>query len=80
MPINIIKIHTYSPRVHAPYLSRDPTRGYLMGSDPVIVVANSVYRHDQSIDLEEFMIQLLPYGLTEMRRRSVMSVAHLSYC
>jgi hypothetical protein len=49
-----------------------------MSSDPVIVVANSVYRHDQSIDLGEFMIQLLLYGPTEIRRRPVMSVAHLS--
>ena len=50
-----------------------------MDSDPVTVVANSVHRHDQSIDLG-IMIQTLPYDLTEMRRRSVMLVIHLSSC
>ena len=37
--------------VHTPWLSCNPTHGNLMGSDPVTVVANSVYRHDQSIGL-----------------------------
>jgi len=50
-----------------------------MDSDPVTVVANSVHRHDQSIDLG-IMIQTLPYDLTEMRRRSVMLVIHLLSC
>jgi len=47
-----------------------------MGSDPVTMVANSVYCHDQW----EFMIQILPDNLTEMKRLSVMLVAHLSSC
>jgi len=36
--------------MHTPYLSRNPTRGFLMGSYPVTVMANSLHRHDQSID------------------------------
>ena len=34
-----------------PYLSCNVTHVNLMGSDPVTVVTNYVYRHDQSIDL-----------------------------
>ena len=40
-----------SPCVHTPQLSRNPTHGNLMGSDSVTVVANPVYRYDQSIGL-----------------------------
>ena len=36
---------------HTPQFSYNPTHGNLMGSDPVTVVANSFYRHDQSISL-----------------------------
>jgi len=44
-------------------------RGNLMGSDPVTVVANSVHRHDQSIDLGIYdsgtALQETPiYGIT----------------
>ena len=56
-----------------------------MGSDLVTVVANYVYHHDQSIDLGirvcvcgVRMCMCMPYDLTEMRRRSVMLVIHLS--
>ena len=40
-----------SPCMHTPLLSCNPTHGNLMGSDLVTVVANSMYLHDQSIDL-----------------------------
>ena len=49
-----------------------------MGSDWVTLVANSVHHHEQSV--WESMIQILPDNLAEMRRRSIMLLAHLTSC
>jgi len=68
-----------SPCGHTQQLSCNPTHGNLMGSDPVTVMANSAYRHDQSISLGIYET-VLSDDLTEMRRRSVMLVVYLSSC
>jgi hypothetical protein len=51
----------------------------LMGSNPVTVVAN-LCTATTNPSILEFIIQILPYDLTEMRLRSVMLVVHLSSC
>jgi hypothetical protein len=50
-----------------------------MGSDSVNVVANFVTAMTNP-SVWEFMIQILPDDLTEMRRRTVMLVLYLSSC
>jgi hypothetical protein len=51
MLLAALRIRWSSSCVHTPWLSCNPTHGNLMGSDPVTVVVNSVYCHDQSIGL-----------------------------
>jgi len=50
-----------------------------MGSDPVNVVVN-LCTTTTNPSIWEFMIQILPYELTEIRRRYVMLVIHLTSC
>jgi hypothetical protein len=50
-----------------------------MGSDPMTVVDN-LFTATTNPSIWEFMIQILPYDLTEMRRRSVLLVVHLASC
>jgi len=49
-----------------------------MGSYPVTLVANSVHRHDQSIGLGIYDSNT--DDLTEMRRRSVLLLTHVTSC
>jgi len=50
-----------------------------MGLDPVTMAANSVTATTNQ-PIWEFMMQIVPDDLTEMRRRPVMLVINLSSC